>query len=162
MLELRELHRHHCSSGEQQLSEGDIVVVYAEDQPCSCWRLGRIERVIIGTDGQNRAATIGVCKNGGTTNLDRTIEHLYPLEVAPHTDTEPEREDQKVGDVTECEPTSEQTSVHSSRARRSAAAQAVTTSLHRQRPDGMIDPYGRGHSFLTGEPSFSLHLLSLN
>lgn len=35
LLELREAHRHHRSSGESQLSEGDIVVVYSDDQPRS-------------------------------------------------------------------------------------------------------------------------------
>jgi hypothetical protein len=44
LLELREAHRHHRSNGD--LSEGDIVTIYSDGQPRSCWKLGRIERMI--------------------------------------------------------------------------------------------------------------------
>ena len=44
LLELCEAHRHYRSSGEPQLSEGDIVVVFADDHPRSLWKLGRVER----------------------------------------------------------------------------------------------------------------------
>ena len=85
-LELREAHRHHRSSGEPQLVEGDIVVVYTDNQPRSCWKLGWIERMIIGADGQKRAATVRVSNNGRTSTLTRPIQHLYPLEVVSHVD----------------------------------------------------------------------------
>ena len=52
LLELREAHHHHRSSGEPQLTEGDIVVVYSDDQPRSFWKVGRIEKVLQGADGQ--------------------------------------------------------------------------------------------------------------
>ena len=84
MLELCEAHRHHRSSGEPQLTEGDIVVVYSDDQPRSFWKLGRIEKVLQGADGQRRAATVRVSKNGRTSTLNCPIQHLYPLEVVSH------------------------------------------------------------------------------
>ena len=43
LLELREAHRHHHSSRDPQLVEGDIVVVYSDNQPR---KLGWIERVL--------------------------------------------------------------------------------------------------------------------
>ena len=52
-------------------------VVYADDLSRSCWRIGWIERVIIGADGQRRAATVRASKNGQTSTLDRLIQHLY-------------------------------------------------------------------------------------
>ncbi len=55
------------------LTEGDTVVVYADDQPRSCWRLERIDQVIVGVDGQKREATDRVSKNGRTSTLDRPI-----------------------------------------------------------------------------------------
>ena len=88
LLELREAHCHHRSYGESQLSEGDIVVVYSDDQPRSCWKLGRIEKMIVGVDGQKRAATVRVSKKGRISTLDRPIQHLYPLEVSPQSDEE--------------------------------------------------------------------------
>ena len=126
LLELREAHRHHRSSGEAQLAEGDVVVVFSEDQPRSCWKLGRIERVILGADGQIRAATVRVSKNGRTSTLDRPIQHLYPLEVVLRTvDDTSEQETERARDTTvEAESIPKQPNVHSSRPRRSAATQA--------------------------------------
>ena len=90
LLELREVHHHHRSSGEPQLT-GDIVV-YSDDQPQSFWRLGRIEKVLQGADGQWWAATVRVSKNGCTSTLNRPIQHLYPLEVVSHNSSVAEPE----------------------------------------------------------------------
>ena len=90
LLDLHEAHCQNHSSGKPQLAEGDIVVVY--NQPCNCWKLGRIERLFIWSDGQKRAATVRVSKNGHTSILDWPIQHLYPLEVVSHADAESERE----------------------------------------------------------------------
>lgn len=48
LLELREAHRHFYSDGEPQLSKGDVVLVQSDDQPRSCWKLGRVEQLIVG------------------------------------------------------------------------------------------------------------------
>ena len=101
MLELREAHRHHRSTGEPHLTEGDIVVVYSEDQPRSFWKLGRIEKVLQGADAQQRAATVRVSKNGHVSALNRPMQHLYPLEVVSHNFTLPEPEDSSEGVATE-------------------------------------------------------------
>ena len=90
--------------GEPQLVEGDIVVVYSDNQPRSCWRLGRIKRVFIGTDGRKRAATVRVSKNGCIFTLDWPIQHLYPLEIVSHSNTVSEWEIKEV-----CEPTEHDT-----------------------------------------------------
>ncbi len=124
LLQLREAHRHHRSTGEPEISEGDIVVVYSEDQPRNRWLLGRVVRAIAGRDSQIRAATVRVCRNGRITTLDRPIQHLYPLEVAVRTDTEPERQDETVVDTTDHETASRRETISSSRPRRSAAAEA--------------------------------------
>lgn len=58
LLELREVHRHHKSSGEPQLTEGDIVVVHSDNQPQTSWKFGRIEKVLQCVDGQQRAAIV--------------------------------------------------------------------------------------------------------
>ena len=51
-LELREVHHQHKSTGEPQLTEGDIVVLHSDDQPQTFWKLGRIEKVLEGVNGQ--------------------------------------------------------------------------------------------------------------
>lgn len=102
LLELREAHRHHHSSGEPRLAEGDIVM-YSDNQPHSCWKLGQIERVFIGADGQKRAATVRVSKKGRTSTLDRPIQHLYPLEMVSHADAAPEQENKEACESTEHE-----------------------------------------------------------
>ena len=119
--ELCEVHRHHYSSGKPQLVEGDIVVVYSDNQPHSCWRLGQIERVFTGTDGRKRTATVRVSNNGRTFTLDWPIQHLYPLEIVSHSNTVSEQEIEEV-----CEPTEHDTLPEqpASRPRRSAATQA--------------------------------------
>ena len=87
LLELREAHRYHHSSGQSQLSEGDVVVVFSSEQPRSFWKIGRIEQIIAGPDGQNRAATVRVSSKGRISTLNRPIQHLYPLEVrSPSTE----------------------------------------------------------------------------
>ena len=132
LLELREAHRHHRSSGTSELNVGDIVVVYSDDQPRSCWKLGRIERLFTGNDGNRRAATVRVSKNGHISMLDRPIQHLYPLEVS-QADTVTQRETERGEESNESgepqpgepEPTTEQRTAHSPRrSPRSAAAQA--------------------------------------
>lgn len=91
LLELRDTHRYHRSSGSPQFSEGDIVVIYDEKQPRSRWSLGKIERVIVGVDGEKRAAVVRVCKKGRVVTLHRPIQHLYPLEVAAKAELESDK-----------------------------------------------------------------------
>ena len=124
LLELREAHRHHRSKGETELSEGDIVLVYTENQPRSNWKLGRIEHMIVGADNQKRAATVRISKKGRTSTLNRPIQHLYPLEVGSHSDivTDSEQLDEDESHVTTPEPTDANMSSH--RPARPAAAQA--------------------------------------
>ena len=121
-MELREAHRHHRSSGKPQIAEGDVVVVYTEDQPRSCWSLGRIERLITGADGQTRAATVRVSRKGRVSVLDRPIQHLYPLEVVTSSDPAPEKENED--NVSDEEPASETLVTGRPRPRRFAAEQA--------------------------------------
>ena len=126
LLELREARHHHRSSGEPQLAEGDIVVVYSDDQPRSFWKLGRIEKVLQGADGQRRAATVRVSKNGRTSTLSRPIQHLYPLEVVSHNysvaEPEDNPEDEPRSDEPRLEP--ERSGISSTRPQRLAAKRA--------------------------------------
>ena len=58
------------------------MVVHDEDQPRGMWRLGRVERLIEGTDILVRGAVVKVgFKNRRSAILKRPIQTLYPLEV---------------------------------------------------------------------------------
>ena len=76
---------------KETVQEGQIVTVYDEGQPRGLWRVGRIEKVIPGTDGMIRSARVRVqSKTGRTTVLKRPIQHLYPLEIGYEKDSQPE------------------------------------------------------------------------
>ena len=64
------------------VQEGQIVTVYDDGQPRGLWRVGRIEDVIQGPDGEIQSARVRVqSKTGRATVLKRPIQHLYPLEI---------------------------------------------------------------------------------
>ena len=80
-MELREAHRYHKGTNAPPVAVGDIVVVHGDEQPRTCWKLGKVEQVITGRDGEARAAVVKVCNRRRTTTLQRPIQRLYPLEV---------------------------------------------------------------------------------
>ena len=96
LVELREAHRHYRSNGEPEISEGDIVLVHSESHPRSQWKLGKVQKVLVGTDGQKRAAVVMVTNKGRKSTLNRPIQLLYPLEVASPIDTAHQNEKSNV------------------------------------------------------------------
>ena len=84
LLELRDSHRYSsgdCSASEQ-ISVGDIVVVHNDNKPRGFWKLGKVEDLVVGRDGQIRGAELRIHgKDGRTTMLRRPLQRLYPLEV---------------------------------------------------------------------------------
>lgn len=86
LLELREFHRTHRVQGGVacDVRKGEVVTVYDEGHPRGLWRLGRVEDVMQGADGEVRGAYVKVSsKKGHTKVLRRPIQHLYPLEICP-------------------------------------------------------------------------------
>ena len=81
LTELRESHRYHRGSAEEdQVSVGDVVVIYDKDQPRGFWRIGRVQEWLTGRDGRVRGAVLRVAKNERCTILRRPLQLLYPLE----------------------------------------------------------------------------------
>ena len=80
---------------------GDIVVVfYYEKHPREFWRIGKVERLISGVDGEIRGASVRVHTTRiNTLMLNRPIQHLYPLKVKatevddPNPDSQDKNED---------------------------------------------------------------------
>ena len=82
-MELRESHRvNEKRSVGETVSLGDIVVVHGESHPRGLWRLGKVEGLISGADGQTRGAVVKVfSRNGRSTTINRPVQQLYPLEI---------------------------------------------------------------------------------
>jgi len=77
---LRERHAHVAKTNpktEDSVKVGDVVIVYDKDLPRRDWKLGVVQKLLRGTDGLTRAASIKT--NSGTSN--RAVAHLYPLEI---------------------------------------------------------------------------------
>jgi hypothetical protein len=82
LMELREYHRVEKRHGGETVSLGDIVVVHEESRPRGLWRLGKVEGLISGADGQTRGAVVKVLsRNGRSTTIKRPVQRLYPLEI---------------------------------------------------------------------------------
>ena len=85
LLELREAHRHHHASDvtDSPINVGDIVIVHEENLPRGLWKLGRVEKLMVGTDGRVRCAEVRVITSGRlSSTMKRPLQHLYPIETS--------------------------------------------------------------------------------
>lgn len=100
---LREVHAHiskrHPADTKPQISVGDIVIVKDDHQPRGLWKLGIVQELMEGQDGQTRAAVVKVAsRDQQHTILKRPVQLLYPLEThcestettIPETSLDPE------------------------------------------------------------------------
>ena len=92
---MRELREKHNAAGADNcdIHKGDIVLVEDENVKRNQWKIGRIERLIVGKekDGKIRGASVvKICK-GKRDLLNRPITKLYPFEITGTSD--------EVGDI---------------------------------------------------------------
>ena len=81
---LREMHSQ-CkkNSHAPRIAVGDIVVIHSDDQPRAMWKLGKVEELLTGADGEHRAAVLRVAGQGRSfKRLRRPVQRLYPLEMS--------------------------------------------------------------------------------
>ena len=68
------------------ISVGDIVIIKDEQLPRGQWKLGVVQTLLTGQDGQTRAATVKLASSGRQHPLlRRPIQLLYPLEIHRET-----------------------------------------------------------------------------
>ena len=75
---LRERHRQEKGENASQPRCGDAVIIESEEKNRNSWKMGIVEELICGRDGIVRGAKIRT-PNG---NLERAVQHLYPIEVS--------------------------------------------------------------------------------
>ncbi|XP_068692502.1 uncharacterized protein [Montipora foliosa] len=83
LTQLREQHR--CSkrvSSLRKVQVGDVVCIHEKTTPRQLWRLGSVQRLLPGPDGEVRSAVVKV-KSGNLPSSEwrRPLQRLYPLEV---------------------------------------------------------------------------------
>ena len=65
---------------------GDIVLVQDETLKRGKWKLGKIERLILGRDQEIRGASVKVITNDNALSINRPVQKLFPLEVSSNED----------------------------------------------------------------------------
>ena len=86
---LRESHRNlQARPTNNAIAVGDVVLIHEPNKPWSLWRMGRVEELLHGSDGNVRGASLHV-QSGDRRPilLRRPVQHIYPLE----TDVVPSR-----------------------------------------------------------------------
>ena len=78
---VRSLRQQHSRIGGRQTSYpsvGEVVIIQDESRNRNSWKLGIVERLIMGRDGIIRGAKL----QAGKGVLERAVQHLYPLELS--------------------------------------------------------------------------------
>ena len=66
---------------------GDVVLIKDDTHtPRSMWRIGKVERLVVGRDGKVRGADlVVVLKKGHRTTASRPVQKLIPFEIVQAT-----------------------------------------------------------------------------
>ncbi|XP_044165233.1 uncharacterized protein LOC122949165 [Acropora millepora] len=83
------------------ISTGDLVLLKNDSTSRAFWKLGKVEDLIPGKDGNVRAAVVKVANNAGrSSHLRRVIQHLVPIEVKVQSESTQTNEAQPTNQVT--------------------------------------------------------------
>ena len=131
LLELRNSHRGTEKGREEvrtQVLVGDIVIVGDDKLPRGLWKLGTVTSLMVGKDGEVRAASVKThSKDGKLLSLRRPIQKLYPLEIREGfgSEVKPNNTEGRSADaLTEARPNKSETPGQNSRTKRTAALRA--------------------------------------
>ena len=85
---LREVHRIH-NGVLNRIAKGDIAPIQEENTKRNSWKLGIVEKLISGKDGQVRGAQVRKATTRGKPEiLNRPVQKLFPLETERKLDVE--------------------------------------------------------------------------
>ena len=92
---LTELREHHMytrpkTDDVNMLKVGDVVIIKDEKvRSRSCWRLGRIESLVVGKDDKVRGVNLQtISKQFHRTKMSRPLQKIIPLEIVSTTSDE--------------------------------------------------------------------------
>jgi len=83
--ELKQKHMYNKTktSAEQKLTLNDVVLIKDDSpQPRTQWRIGKVEKLVIGADGKIRGARLKVNTSNGTSLVHRPVQKIIPFEIA--------------------------------------------------------------------------------
>ena len=69
-----------------KVAVGDVVLIKAEQKNRNKWQVGVVQQIYLGCDGVVRAVEVGTA----TGKLERSIQHLYPMELSCDRSKPPE------------------------------------------------------------------------
>ncbi len=92
MVNLREAHATNSRrKGENPgIAVGDVVLLQNDSTKRALWKLAIVTELLVGSDGQVRAAVVRVADTGNL--LKRSVKHLIPIEVKANVDPLPQPE----------------------------------------------------------------------
>ncbi|KAK3743482.1 hypothetical protein QZH41_013097 [Actinostola sp. cb2023] len=75
---LREQHRLKHKGDNNHPNEGEVVIIKSDEKNRGKWKLGIVDKLIVGKDGVVRGARL----RAGKSFMERPIQHLYPMELS--------------------------------------------------------------------------------
>ena len=60
---------------------GDVVLIKDDSLKRNFWSKGKVEKLIVGKDGEVRGALLKVKNNGKVSYINRPVQKIVPLEV---------------------------------------------------------------------------------
>ena len=83
---LRENQKRSKTRGNSRKVEiNDIVIVHEDKQPRHMWKVGKVEQLIVSSDGQIRGVEVKLAKSGNV--IKRPVNKLYPLVLRHEANT---------------------------------------------------------------------------
>ena len=80
LTDLREYHKLDHAEPDRVIQLGEPVLVYEEKVSRCNWKMGVVEKLVVGKDGRVRGAKIKLIAKGKPVYIDRPIQKLYPLQ----------------------------------------------------------------------------------
>eukprot|EP00794_Sanderia_malayensis_P006427 gene6426-biopygen4756 len=81
LVSLREQHQMN-KKPSNAIGKGDMALMQDDKKKRIEWKLGIVEELIAGKDGEVRGVSIRVSNKGKTQNLHRPVQKVYPLEIS--------------------------------------------------------------------------------
>ena len=93
IMDLRETHKLN-NNKSPKVETGDVVLVQEEHAKRASWKIGIVDELIIGKDGEIRGAKVRKAGKGKHEFIKRPVQKLIPLEIASRVDLRAENSEE--------------------------------------------------------------------